>query len=412
MVDEKEEGFISKVAKEPFEKRIPRLIGGIIKWIFFAIIYIAIIGGIILGGIFVYNLVKTGTLDVALTEVRVAIANTPLGKVLGTFITGIQQPQKLLTGVSWESQVEQNKENQDLGVRITKLASKSSTFRSKEPIEILGEVKASSLSEEATVSIKCSMEDYTGNIDITHSTETIYKGQLQTFQPRCVFSDGAETDKDITSKKASMVASYSFATQAYMNAYTLNKVQKNIILSKNENPFSNIQEPYLKSDNTMSSVTTYGPINLGIGLTQSQPLSEEEIYTFGITTTNNDFTGNLDKLEGITVQLPTDLELITERNCDFISSGKEQGLNTYILTDSAFERVNIDCSNKEVRGTLTEIGCIEQYKNKQTFLCDLKVNQASDKTTYIGSIKAEAQYIYSTRRNLAVRITKQQEITA
>jgi len=380
-----------------------RFLGNILKRILVVIFVIAIIAVVIIGLIFVFNLVQSGSAQVAVANLEAVLSNTPIGKLFGLTFVKSTQPSKLFTGISWESEVENNKENEDLGVRITKLSSDAQYF-SGDPITIVGEVRAATPADTTTLNIKCKLKDYTGSIDVTPEEITVYKGKVESIKPICKFNDGITTEKDIKSVIATMDLLYDFKTRAYLKVYSLTKSQKEVV----KDLFEGISEPNLKSDNTISSVTERGPVNLGIGL-ESQPLSEDSTF-FGVTITNSDYYGNINELKQITLQLPPGIELNTEKNCAFISTGTtEDGYATYELTSDSLTGFNIDCSSKLF--SITEKECILRYKNKKTFLCNIKVTDTPLKTSYIGSILAEVWYTYSTSRDTAVEVYKKQVVS-
>ncbi|MEW6063273.1 MAG: hypothetical protein AB1571_02805 [Nanoarchaeota archaeon] len=380
-----------------------RFLGNIIKRILTLLITIAIIVVIIIGLIFVFNLIRSGSAQAAITNLEAILSNTPIGKLFGLAFVKSTEPSTLFTGISWQSEVESNKENEDLGVRITKLSSDAQYF-SGDPITIVGEIRAATPADITNLNIKCKLKDYTGSTDITPEEITIYKGKVESIKPICKFNEGIATEKDIKSVIATMDILYDFKTRAYLKVYSLSKSQKEAV----KDPFEGISEPNLKSDNTISSVTEKGPLNFGIGL-ESQPLSEGSTF-FGVTITNSDYSGNIAELKQITLQLPLGIELSTEKNCAFISTGTtEDGYSTYELTSDALSSFNIDCSSKLF--DITEKECILRYKNKKTFLCNIKVTDTPLKTTYIGSILAEAWYTYSTSRDTAVDIYKKQIVS-
>ena len=71
----------------------------------------------------------------------------------------------------------------------------------------------------------------------------------------------------------------------------------------------------LKSDRTVRSVTTQGPINLGIGTFDSQPFSENIPYYLGVTLTNNDdWFGNLKELKDVLLYMPPNINVAGEGN--------------------------------------------------------------------------------------------------
>ncbi len=359
---------------------------------------------------------SSGAADIGVTSISTALSNTPIYKYLYNAYQSITNPKQVLVGNSWDSQVDENT-NADLGVKITDFKSQDNYYEPKSPIYMLGSIKAASLEDNSKIKIRCSLADYKGAteslISESNSDEAVlYKDITSTFTTQCNFKEGIEISKELSAKEAKLSVIYNFKTKAYEKIYTLSKAQKNVYLSKNLDPFESINEPNLNSDKSITSVTTAGPMKLAIGFTQSQPLSEGLNYLFGITLKNNAaWSGNLERLNQIIIELPSELELSSSGKCDFVKSGESltdftqenKGFKTYQLNSEALKKANIDCVQQK---TLTEDECISKYKESNNFICILKVLKAEDQTNYIGSIKAEANYVYSTKQSATVKIVK------
>ena len=386
-------------------KKILHSIGQAVKWIF----GLGVLGLVILLVLSILNLYTTGTLQSATQYILISLSNTPIAPIVNLFYSTAVRPQTLITGTSWESQVQKDKSNEQLGVRIKKLETTAGAYTSGDttfPPTITGETEGSSLSDELKVTPSCQLKDYEGEVEVIPTEVTLFKtNPISSVQ--CIFKDSLETSAEITTKKATLKLVYPFKTRAFMKVYTIKKENRKLTA----NPFENIQEPYLQSDNTIKSITSAGPLNIGIGLRQSQPLSEDTVYFFGITLVNNEWLGNLEMLNGLTLYLPSELELdTTSTNCEFIYSGlTQERFKIYELTQTALDSINVECS--KLLDILTEDDCINKYKNKRTFFCNLKVLNAEPKTTYIGSIKAEADYTYSTKKSIGINIIKVKEPT-
>src|SRR3989338_4244771 len=336
-------------------------IGNLLHFIFYSFIGLLILAAIAYGILYFIAYTKVGGTASLATHAgvatepyldRIQIAGYPLRQLL-------RNPVAPYGG--FESTVEQNEQNQDLGVKIAKVET---------------------------------------------TTPRIYENQP-------------------------MFVKYEFSSKATHNTYFLNKESADFLLSSGTDPFKyyGIKEPLLKSDRTVRSKATQGPLTLGIGTFDSQPFSENTPYYFGVSMQNNpDWLGNLKSIKSLKVSIPpniilgSDSEFLREQisatpeqqglvsttGCDFVNSGStdDNGFKIYTLSEQKLKEVNRPCDKKSLLNTLlTEEDCLDIYKNNLRFLCQFMVTEdiPSD-NMYYDFIRADSSYVYETKKSVAVDV--------
>jgi hypothetical protein len=345
----------------------------------------------------------------------------------------------------FESDIEQTQTDPDLGVKISDLR-QVGLPQYGEPVEIIGTIKAKSPEDDLKLIVNCRLDDGDLIPAIVSSTTssgneaTLYKGQLEVIQASCVFPKGIQPEKVTmvrpgtkqtepikTSKQARMYADFEYKTKASHNTYFMPSAELSEILKLNKEPFTlyKVNDPQLTYDRKITSITTAGPIKVGIGTLVSQPFVEDRPYSFGITLANNlDWSGNLKKLEQIYVYLPPFLYLDGEKEfgekqftstCAFDPTGQidQDGFKIYKIKESLLAQTNKECNKETLKSlSLTEQQCIDLFgKNRDiTFRCNFKAPETQGQGLQYDFIRAEAKYIYQTERVIAVDAIKRQEI--
>lgn len=421
---------------------IPNWMRKAFTWIIKFILGLTIIALVVLGLIAGYNYYQSGLGASQITHAEVAVQETgaPVLAKLGltTAYNAIFNPAALTPQYGFESDIEQSQSDPDLGVKITDLKQIGLPHYG-EPVELLAAIKAKSPEDNLKLVVNCKLGDgdiIPATVSSSQSSgneATLFKDQLEVMQASCVFPKGIEPEK-ITlikpgqretppvkaSKEAVVYAAFEFKTKASHTTYFMNSKELNAILQMGEEPFSlyKIKDPQLKSDRTIRSKTTSGPINLGIGTAVSQPFVESHTYSFGVSISNNiDWHGNMKKLETLNIEIPPFLYLEGESGfgekqfvstCAFDSTGQksEDGFKIYTLKESLIAQTNRECGKETLESsTLTEQQCIDLFgKDKDTtFWCSFKQPESPMGTgLQYDFIRAEAKYIYQTEKKTAV----------
>lgn len=423
---------------------IPEWMRKLFKWLFKFAIGSAIIILIVIGLMAGFNYFRGGQGASQVTHLTTSIESTGIvsvGKLWFSKATGVTLGEY---NYGFESDIEQTQTDPDLGVKISDLR-QVGLPQYGEPVEMIGTIRAKSPEDDLKLVVNCKLDD--GDIipAIVSSTTssgneaTLYKGQLEVIQASCVFPKGIQPEKVTlvrpdakqsepikTSKQARMYADFEYKTKASHNTYFMPSAELSEILKLNKEPFAlyKVNDPQLTYDRKITSITTAGPIKVGIGTLVSQPFVEERPYSFGITLANNlDWSGNLKKIEQIYVYLPPFLYLDGEKEfgekqftstCAFDSTGQidQDGFKIYKLKESLLAQTNKECDKATLKSlALTEQQCIDLFgKNRDiTFRCNFKAPESPGPGLQYDFIRAEAKYIYQTEKVIAVDAVKRPE---
>lgn len=413
------------------KKRVPYIIGLFFTAIFY-IFLILLVGGAILYGVFyIIAYSRAGGAGVVSTQIGI-VAEQAWDMVKGAGYPLRQLLRSPTASESFESTVEKNQYNQDLGVKISSLRALDSRVFENQPIIVRGEIKALSL-EDMTISVYCTMGDekVDGQVSAKGGGDTIkiFKEVPQTFSATCTFSGVTLGEgKDIGAKKIEMFAKYNFNSLATHTTYLLSGDNAEFLLSKGEDPFEyyGIDDSLLKSDRTIRSKATQGPVLVSIGTLESQPFSEDIPYTLGVSMKNNlDWSGNLQTIRSLDLIIPQNIVLAsdsdflrkqisgetlfeTETACNFVNTGAvdDNGFKIYSLSSSRLKYVNELCEKSSLILFSSEQDCWD-YKNNLEFWCKfMVVEDIPSDIPYFTFIRANANYVYETSKAITVKIYK------
>src|SRR3990167_430197 len=225
-------GGLGRILKYPYaigkgKSKIPMYIGKLLHFIFYSFIGLLILAAIAYGILYFIAYTKVGGTASLATHAgvatepyldRIQIAGYPLRQLL-------RNPVAPYGG--FESTVEQNEQNQDLGVKIAKVETTTPRIYENQPIFVKGEIKALALDDiTATVSCVLDEEKVKAQLATASGSDTIkiFKNVPQTFTATCLFPGiTVEEGKQIISKKIDMFIDYEFSSKATHNTYFLNK---------------------------------------------------------------------------------------------------------------------------------------------------------------------------------------------
>ncbi len=424
MVDIKER--IQDIDQESVAQNIgrpARFVGRGIMFFIKLVFLLAGVGLVVLAGIFGWNVYKSGTGSYlgkhGIFEIEKTGAIEQAGIGVKDVWNTIWHPEQssLVRKNSWESDIEENKDNLNLGVKITSFQSARDAYESsvsdkKVRIDTYGRIEANSLKEKTILNIACELEDYNGPVLVTPSSAMfeVYRDKLSYSIPRCSFKDGIENNDRVTiPKRAKLIVDYDFITRATSRFYYMDKITYDNLFENGRDPFTeyNVNDPFLKSDRTIKSEATYGPINLGIGNTATQPFiaDDQTEYFFNIGLKREVSEGNLKKLNHLKLIMPREIEIIKENCDDFEYYGQEDNFNIYMLKQEKLAEANKDCSESALKNTaLTRDDCIKNYKDELVYLCDFKIKESSQGVLSYALVRAEADYNYEVQRSVLIDI--------
>ena len=376
----------ASVLSDPFSW--VRKLFGIIKWIVGTAVMLWLLALII---IFIYGLISTGSGEVFLGKGKFILSNIPYSELV--FSKGAQIALFVKTGGAsylskeygnFETVVDKNSvEKSGLGITITSLNTNKGSYRSGEPIEVFGAIKASSLRERTEVKLNCTsaIQKDDKTIIIGGKTEPdkilVQKERPVFTQIKCSFpKDVFVTDRDIDSATIRLGAIYDFKTEGYLDVWAMSADEKDRYYSLNfRNPLNDFTDANIvnKEDGEVRSVYTYGPMSLAIK-SDAQPFSEagpgySPYYRFLIKMDKSfDWTGNFVRIQDVYVKLADSFELNTESSSEelnrrFVLDKTEGKYKRYRLShEERDSKLNNICSDINILDLAT-LGLLSKEKN-------------------------------------------------
>jgi len=362
---------------------------------------------------FVYNCTARGAcgfyLTVAEAGIETVLEDVPgVEKAGRSIIEFILKPEEFAAReASWESTIEVNEENQNLGVKISRFIVPR-IFGSEEKIVLNGVVAVDTLKDEINLKFSCNTFKLVGEeIDGVTDPKSVIIEKSGVQDVICSFDKGFElgTGEKLKAVNVILKAEYDFASIASWRTWSISdgswdefkeeekkqrseKVDPNFELDPFE--YYGIEEKVSRDSRgvySIKSITHPAPINLGMGSESSQPFIEGKNYVFGITLKHNRFrwNGDIKEIKELNLYLPEGIELVKDDLCDFDSGIDAEGVNVYKLKDS-------------IKSLLNSQGFSEYAVNDQIkFICKFKVVFANDGPPEFSNVRGYADYIYETK---------------
>ena len=421
------------------------------RWIFkplLGIIILVVIAAIIVLLYFVITRVLIGTgagTVIAQHGESVIEQNVPVwvAKIgLTNVYLAIAKPETLFTP-SFVSEVEKS-QNKEIGAKIKSFKPIIETVFETDPIEFNGEIEVATLDRPMKVLVFCQLEEYKGGpypedlsmipaqligINSNGNEAVIYENDFRTFEAGCLFPPGSvpvPKTRTITAQKAKLIVVFEGYGVASSPIYLFPEERKRALALDGREPFEyyKINEQGLQSDNRIKSRTTPGPLNLGIGIFQSQPIGVGVPYSLGVTVAHNyQWRGNLNKIEELSIKIPStsdlDITLSSEQEfgntlgeastCAFDPIGKTPDeFQIYTLRGDLLKRVNKDCNTQTLKSsTLTKQKCIDIFKEKINYKCKFVVkNMPLSERPVKDFIGVEAKYLFQSESGSVINVLR------
>ncbi len=227
--------------------------------------------------------------------------------------------QLALYGDIYTAKVEAQKD--PVGVFLDSVQATEESVQVGKPISIVGTVRAETVGKPLTVQMSCSCCD-SGASD-TSKTSSVFScgdgisGDACSIRPKSTLLVSSKERKDIYCKfptaasatagspTLGMKASFDFTTFSSLKTYFMDANRVRASRQSDIDPLTQ----YGVEDKNPSSITTPGPINMGLGLSENPPpilidnQDNEKLLTLGITV-QNVWSGVIDKVTGLTVGIP------------------------------------------------------------------------------------------------------------
>lgn len=370
--------------------------------------------------VFFFNCFGIGVCQAWASEAKISLA--PFGEQVKRLsieaITYLRNPQEFEARImrigDWTNPGSKRLEQEKKGVLIKEFSSRRLNYKENQPIFLEATLEVKSLERDTELILLCNLEGYEGNkvtrlvrqdIDGEEVTLFLEKGYDATIPVVCIFEDGlkADSEKEISSKKANLTIVYNYGTKSMLRLYTLNEeLQRSV-----EDPFSyygvkqTLTEAGLWSNGLVkASQESGGPIELAIGV-EDQPLG---IGNYGLVVRLlNHFetwNGDLGKILDLRLRLPVDVE-VNERFCqDFDSRSLKQE-----IVDEINEN---DCTTNDLFPGATRYKecAVKHNKNDLKFFCEITLTDVKETPMEFLPLEVTLEYTYKLEKEANVRIIR------
>ena len=408
---------------------------GLIKWVFFIgltgilliLIYAFLTGGT-QSGFFQY-----GKEYVSDTIQKVPILSTFVSQFNEIFKTA-QDPSRIVRRGNFEATVDENSENEELGLKFENLKSlKQSYLKDDEEINLIATTKITTLDDKMKIIFTCKdkTSDINGKIDLGGGLQDqeeieIQENSNQVFPVQCVlplkenFDNGNiafSSEQKIKVERIVLSADYNFKTQAYVEAYTMNSRLLKEKQYNEENPFKDeINSRLNKDTGEIKSKYSKGPIKVLINSEYSQPFTEQgpflrdSYYNLRILAEQLTLSqGTLNKINNVYLYIPENFEILEDDKNDFeydegISNDYNEPIfKKYKLKNEMLRNINEYCDERR----LSETECESYWKTGislgKTKFKIVNLNQ-DELDKYF--IRAEADYDFKLETSKTISIIK------
>lgn len=262
-------------------------------------------------------------------------------------------------GEYYAGQVEDTK-NKPVGVFIDSLKPGDPVLYSRQPVSVWADLRVATLADNpVTVKTSCTAEDpVKGKIDGTTDPKELVIELTGREMVQCKFK-GFEHG----SVPVNFTAEFNFQTNAYINAYFMERDRLVALLNENKNPY----DLYPVPTRSPTSIFTNGPVKIGMSLESPIGVStspKNPMPILGVTLEPG-WKGSISSLENVIVYVPEGIELDKE-SCDHSfesTTSTKTGYKAYKLSDTDPLRKNIKSSSY------------------QTFRCRLKLPSGASQTS-------------------------------
>lgn len=265
----------------------------------------------------------------------------------------IQDPSRVVRTVSWQAEVDQSSQDQELGLSFERFNSIKTIYTPGEKLILAGSVKVKSLKDNSKVEFSCeaTTDKIQGTI-LKPNEPVILKKDLTEIIP---ITCEIPTDKiklgsaSFRGENVVLKANYDFKGNAYIEAYTLNsKLLENV-----QTIFKNEQNSRLNKDTRqVASEYSNGPMRVLLNIRDSQPFTEKgpsyssnSYYEFdlAIDKASSLYQGRLSKINTVYLYLPKNFELHDAEDRFELIESEDEVFNKYQMKQQYIDKLNLFC---------------------------------------------------------------------
>ena len=294
----------------------------------------------------------------------------------------------IATGEHFTGQVEENKQDQDLGLHLENLESFGMDIVEGQETSFWVTLKGKTLGDniiEGKIGCNASLRD---GENIQSSTDirdfTIYSYEMNEYDCRFSSLPGGK------SVNVKFWTEYDFQTLGYSKAYFIDQERLRTLRSLGKDP---LQEAGIR-DRNPRSIYTQGPISIGIGTSDYQPIpirdNDNRLFTLGITLETRPFwNGIISEINNLEIQIHRSMHIPYPSDCDHLF--EEIDDSNCISRCEGDQDCIVQCGNYNFyRLHESELDEISNIKNYRTFRCPVNVFTRND---LLGDSPVSTRYI-------------------
>lgn len=302
-------------------------------------------------------------------------------------LTGWNESQAIIRGDYYTGQVEQY-ENEPLGVFLEDVEASDEVFLQNETITIWANLKAYTLEDkEIKVNVSCALKNGTKWIEGSISPSRVFT--VNSYDEEFITCNfGQEVSSEPGYHNVIFNATFDFKTQSYLKTYYIEKERKRTLTSQD----IDILTEYEITERDPVARFTAGPLKMGMETTTPPvgvPKDEKEAFSsyIGLTLDNN-WDGNVIKLNSVSLTLPSGLTFDKNICTYFDGSGSNYNLKSDEITQD----------NKK------------EFSLPKSYKCSLKLDNSNN---LLGStpisikyFKADVDYTYQIQEKTRIQVKK------
>lgn len=422
------------------------------KWFLWIVFFGGGTLGVILIGVWGYNIYKIGGSAAVATQTAVLLDKVGAAQLATALRTGFSRTisgESLFADSAVRSDIAASQRGTRVSVKDMQIINPP-TYYGK-AISVIGSLDVQNPPEDMQISATCSIDDITIDADISgQRAKMVRKGDdipnlpitctlpgVQAPTTATVFTPGGESlRKEIlptTPKRLVMAGRFTYASAASLGAYVYNRRDFDAFVraSRQGKPQTvrsifaekGISDSQISADGTVRSITSKGPVNIGLK-TVRQPLVEDDLNILQVSVSSDlvwasQNNGHMKKLEAFELTVPDFLVLandqdfpkaLTKISCDFVPTGEktERGEKIYKLSQEKLDLTNKECSKEALKGSSLSVAeCEDLFGVGQTsrnYFCSFMLTKPFTDLKK-AFIEAKISYLYEVQNSKGVNVS-------
>ncbi|MFH0875248.1 MAG: hypothetical protein V1859_04885 [archaeon] len=289
------------------------------------------------------------------------------------------------TGDYYTGQVEEGKDDKDLGVFFEDVIASDPKYHEGDPVSVWATLSAKTVEEPIVITLSCYASNGSDETDLKIQG-TIYPGtvNVDSFEEASVSCDFPAGALPIGEYNIILAATFNFKTMAYLKTYFMNKETIRALRRESKDIF----KEYPVIEQKPIAIYTQGPI--GIGIESNEPpigiSATENIEPLLGVTIDNKWTGKIESFDEVTILVPSSFSVDTSSSsCNFGEGGSENDYRSYTLNDP---------------GSIVDIDLYKSFKCRMV----VDASDLDNTPVTIRYVKTTARYRYTIEDSTGIAI--------